>query len=59
MCRYADDAIPQRYTMFRVDSLKRRVKGTGVHDAWSVVSNIADHKTMASLASMRKYESEG
>jgi len=59
MCRYADDAVPQRYSMFRVDSLKRRVEGAGVHDAWSVVSNIADHVTMSSLASMRKYEIEG
>jgi len=56
MCRYAEDVIPQRYSMFRVDSLKRRVKGPGVHDAWCVVSNIADHITMASLASIRKYE---
>ena len=59
MCRYTGDAVPQRDSMFRVDSLKRRVEGTGVRDAWSVVSNIADHVTMSSLASMRKYESEG
>ena len=59
MCRYADDAVPQRYAMFRVDSMKRRVQGSGVHDAWVVVSNIADHLTMSSLASMRKYEIEG
>ena len=59
MCRYAEDVIPQRYSMFKVDSLKRRVKGAGVHNAWAVVSNIADHLTMSYLASMRKYEKEG
>ncbi|MDL1971449.1 MAG: hypothetical protein LWW94_10915 [Candidatus Desulfofervidaceae bacterium] len=56
MCRYAEDAIPQRYSMFKVDSLRRRVNGAGVHNAWAVVSNIADHLTMSYLASMRKYE---
>jgi hypothetical protein len=59
MCRYASDAIPQRYSMFRVDSLKRRVSGDGVHDAWAIVANISDHITMSALAGMRKYEIEG
>ena len=58
MCRYGDDAIPQRYSMFRTDSLKRRVSGDGVHDAWAIVSNISDHTTMSALAGMRKYERE-
>ena len=45
--------------MFRVDSLKRRVSGDGVHDAWAIVANISDHITMSALAGMRKYEIEG
>ena len=56
MCRYAVEAVPQRYSIFRVDSLKRRVSGEGVHDAWAIVVNISDHVTMSSLAAMRKYE---
>ena len=59
MARYAVDVVPERYSMFRVDSLKRRVKGVegaGVHDAWAVVSNIADHATMIAMAAMRRYE---
>ena len=59
MCRYAKDTVPQRYSLFRLDSLKRRVNGAGVHDAWCVVSNISDHLTMSLLASLRKYEREG
>jgi hypothetical protein len=58
MCRYASDAIPQRYSMFRVESLKRRISGKRVHDAWAVVANISDHVAMAALAAMRKYEKE-
>ncbi len=58
MCRYAVDVVPQRYSMFKVDSLKRRIGGSGVHDAWVIVASIADHVTMSSLASMRKYESD-
>lgn len=56
MCRYADDAVPERYSIFKVDSLKRRVAGDGVHDAWVVVVNISDHVTMSALAALRKYE---
>lgn len=58
MCRYASDVIPERYSMFRIDSLKRRVIEKGVNDAWVVVANISDHSTMTSLAAMRKYERE-
>ena len=56
MCRYAGDIIPQRYSIFKTDSLKRRISGQGVHDAWVVVVNISDHTTMICLAAMRKYE---
>lgn len=56
MCRYGSDVVPQRYALFRTDSLKRRVSGVGVHDAWAVVVNVADHESMIALASMRKYE---
>ena len=56
MCRYGSDVVPQRYSLFRNESLKRRVSGVGVHDAWAVVVNVADHASMIALASMRKYE---
>ncbi|RZB35821.1 MAG: hypothetical protein SRB2_02746, partial [Desulfobacteraceae bacterium Eth-SRB2] len=58
MCRYAVDIIPERYSMFRAGSLKHRVTGDGVHDAWAVIANVADHKCMSALAAMRKYETE-
>jgi hypothetical protein len=57
MCRYKDDKLPERYMSFRVDSMKRRIQEDGVHDAWVVVTNVADHFTMAALATMRRYES--
>ncbi len=56
MSKYAVDAVPQRYSIFKFDSLKRRVAGDGVHDAWAIVVNISDHVTMSALAAMRKYE---
>lgn len=55
---YDDDVVTERYMMFRADSFKRRVQSKGVPDVWAVVSNIADHKTMISLAAMRRYEKE-
>ena len=58
MCRYASDVIPERYSMFRIDSLKRRIIEKRVNDAWVIVANISDHSTMISLAAMRKYERE-
>lgn len=57
MCRYKDDRLPERYMSFTVDSMKRRIQEDGVHDAWAVVTNVADHFTMASLAALRRYES--
>lgn len=57
MCRYGKDSIPERYMPFKVDSMKRRIEGNGVHDAWAVVANIADHSTMLSHAALRRYES--
>lgn len=58
MCRYAVDIIPERYSMFRTESLKHRVTGDGVHDAWAVIANVNDHISMSALAAMRKYEAE-
>ena len=58
MCRYNDDVLPERYTVFKTDSMKRRIVGQSVHDAWAVVTNVSDHHTMAALAAMRRYESE-
>jgi len=57
MCKYRIDRLPERYMLFNVDSMKRRIQEKGVNDAWAVVANIADHFTMATLASLRRYES--
>jgi hypothetical protein len=55
-CGYDDKAIPERYTLFRAVGLKTRVSGSGVHNAWAIVANVADHKTMVTLAGLRKFE---
>ncbi|MEM5871897.1 MAG: hypothetical protein QW051_03425 [Candidatus Aenigmatarchaeota archaeon] len=56
ICRYPDEPIPERYEMFNVEGLPVRVKAKGVHNSWAVVSNIADHKTLVALASLRRFE---
>lgn len=56
ICRYPDEPIPGRYTMFNTMGLPVRVNAKGVHNAWAVVSNIADHKSMISLAALRRLE---
>ncbi len=58
MCTYADDPIPERYTMFRVEGLSNRIKGKGVHNAWAVVANVSDHKSLITLASLRRLEKQ-
>jgi len=58
MCRYPDDPIPERYTMFRVEGLSNRIKVKGVHNAWAVVANVSDHKSLITLASLRRLEKQ-
>lgn len=55
-CRYSSEAIPERYTLFNVVGLRLRTKAKGVHDVWAVVANIADHKTLVTLAGLRRLE---
>jgi hypothetical protein len=52
LCRYPDDSIPVGCASFRVVGLPTRVAGKGVHNAWAVAANIADHKTMIELAGL-------
>jgi hypothetical protein len=56
MCRYLEDAIPERYTTLNVVGMPTRVKAKGVHNAWAVVASIADHRTMIGLAALRRLE---
>ena len=56
MCHYRVDAIPERYTSFSTTGLITRINAKGVHDAWAVVANIADHKAIAALAALRRLE---
>lgn len=56
MCRYPEDRIPSRYSMFQVEGLPLRIKAKGVHNAWAVVVNLSDHRTMIALAALRKTE---
>jgi len=56
ICRYPEEAVPERYNMFNVEGLPLRVKGKGVHNTWAVVANIGDHKTLVALAGLRRLE---
>lgn len=56
ICRYPEEPIPERYSMFNVEGLPLRVKGSGVHGAWAVVANIGEHKTLIALAALRRLE---
>lgn len=56
ICRYPDEPIPERYSMFNVEGLPLRVQGAGVHGAWAVVATIADNKTLIALAALRRLE---
>ncbi|MHA2357960.1 MAG: hypothetical protein ACXABK_04245 [Candidatus Heimdallarchaeaceae archaeon] len=58
MCEYPEEGVPAFYSNFTVEGLPNRIKTKGVHNAWSVVANISDHKTMISLAFLRKKEKE-
>ncbi len=56
ICRYPDEAVPERYSGLPVAGLTTRVSGSGVHNAWSVVANIADHRVLFALAALRRLE---
>ena len=56
ICRYPDEAIPDRYAMFNTVGMPIRIIGKGVRNAWAVVANISDHRTMISLAALRRLE---
>ncbi|NPD89718.1 MAG: hypothetical protein HGN29_13485 [Asgard group archaeon] len=56
MCEYPEEGIPSMYASFTVEGLPNRIKAKGVHNAWSVVANISDHRAMIALAFLRKKE---
>jgi hypothetical protein len=56
MCRYPNGKVPAQYIQFQVEGLPNRINAKGVHNAWCVVSNISDHKTLIALAALRKKE---
>jgi hypothetical protein len=56
MCRYPDEVVPERYSGLPVCGLPTRVSGPGIHNAWAVVTNAADHHTMCVLAALRRAE---
>jgi len=56
ICKYGEDSAPARYAPFHVVGLKNRIHGKGVRNAWAVVANVADHKTMIALAALRRLE---
>jgi hypothetical protein len=58
MCSYPEEGIPALYANFNVEGLPNRIKTKGVHNAWSVVANVSDHKAMIALAFLRKHEKE-
>jgi hypothetical protein len=56
ICRYPEEPIPERYSGLPVVGLPTRVNGPGVHNAWAVVANIADHRVLFALAALRRLE---
>jgi hypothetical protein len=36
--------------MFKIKGMPNRIQASYVHNAWAVVDNIADHKTLITLA---------
>jgi hypothetical protein len=56
MCRYPDEVVPERYGGLPVLGLPTRVSGPGVHNAWAVVANVSDHRTICALAALRRAE---
>lgn len=58
ICRYREEPVPSRYSGLNVVGLVTRVSGPNLHNAWVVVANIADHKTLFALAALRLKERE-
>lgn len=56
ICRYPEESVPERYSGLPVAGLPTRVNGAGVHNAWAVVANVSDHRTMFALAALRRLE---
>jgi len=56
ICRYPEEPVPERYMMFNTVGLPVRIKARGVHRTWAVVANIADHRTMVTIAALRRHE---
>jgi hypothetical protein len=56
ICRYQEEPIPERYSGLPVVGLPTRITGPGVHNAWAVVANIADHRVLFALAALRRLE---
>jgi hypothetical protein len=56
MCRYPEEAVPDRYIGLPFVGLPTRVSGPGVHKVWAVVASIADHRTLIVLAALRRPE---
>lgn len=56
MCRYPEESIPERYSGLPVIGLPTRVTGPGVHSAWAVLANIANHRLMIALPALRRSE---
>ncbi len=56
MCRFPNDAIPERYASFRCVGLPERMRVKGVWNSWAVVTTLDDHKTMIMLARLRQME---
>jgi len=56
ICRYPEQPVPERYVMFNITGMPTRIKGSRVRQAWAVVANIANHKTLIALAALRRLE---
>jgi len=56
ICRYPDEPIPERYTMFNTVGLPVRIRAPGVHGACAIAVNIADHKSIVTVAGLRRLE---
>lgn len=58
ICRYGEEAIPERYSGLPVVGLSTRVSGPNLRQAWAIVANIADHRTLCALGALRRLERE-
>jgi hypothetical protein len=58
ICRYPEEAIPDRYVMFNTTGLPTRVDAKGVHGAWAVVANVSDHESMIAFVALKRSERE-